>query len=69
MDVRHLVLLRELAERGSVHDVAAAMHRTPSAVSQQLRTAQRDFGILLVEPDGRDHQQVDILPPERGGKG
>ncbi len=59
MDVRHLVLLRELAERGSVHAVAAAMHRTPSAVSQQLRTAQRDFGILLVEPDGRGLRLTD----------
>jgi len=53
MDVRHLTLLRELRERGSVAAVAAATFRTPSAVSQQLRTAQRDAGIALVEPDGR----------------
>lgn len=53
MDVRHLELLRELAERGSVTAVAAATHRTPSAVSQQLRTAQREFGAVLVEPHGR----------------
>lgn len=53
MDVRHLTLLRELRERGSVAAVAAAAFRTPSAVSQQLRTAQRDAGIALVEPDGR----------------
>jgi DNA-binding transcriptional LysR family regulator len=53
MDVRHLDLLRELATRGSVTAVAAATHRTPSAVSQQLRTAQREFGVALVEPDGR----------------
>lgn len=53
MDVRHLELLRELAERGSVTAVAAATHRTPSAVSQQLRTAQRDLGVPLVEPAGR----------------
>ena len=53
MDVRHLILLRELADRGSVAAVAAATHRTPSAVSQQLRTAQREFGIPLVEPHGR----------------
>ena len=53
MDIRHLELLRELAERGSVTRVAAATHRTPSAVSQQLRTAERDFGVPLVEPHGR----------------
>ncbi|MFW6599113.1 LysR family transcriptional regulator [Propionibacteriaceae bacterium Y2011] len=53
MDVRHLELLRELAERGSVTAVAAATHRTPSAVSQQLKQAQREFGVPLVQPDGR----------------
>lgn len=53
MDPRHLALLRELAERGSVTAVAAATHRTPSAVSQQLRTAQRELGVPLVEPSGR----------------
>ena len=53
MDVRHLELLRGLAERGSVTAVAVATHRTPSAVSQQLKLAQREFGVPLVEPDGR----------------
>ncbi len=53
MDVRHLELLRELAERGSVTAVADATYRTPSAVSQQLRTAERAFGVPLVEPAGR----------------
>ncbi|WP_112134369.1 LysR family transcriptional regulator [Glycomyces dulcitolivorans] len=53
MDVRHLDLLRELALRGSVTEVAHATHRTPSAVSQQLKAAQREFGMVLVEPSGR----------------
>ena len=53
MDIRHLELLRELAERGSVTAVARATFRTPSAVSQQLKTAQREFGAELVEPSGR----------------
>ncbi len=53
MDVRHLELLRELADRGSLAAVAAAGHRTPSAVSQQLRTAERAAGMALVEPAGR----------------
>jgi DNA-binding transcriptional LysR family regulator len=54
VDLRHLDLLRELADRGSVTAVAEATHRTPSAVSQQLRTAQREVGgIPLVEAHGR----------------
>ncbi len=53
MDVRHLELLRDLRERGSLAAVAAATHRTPSALSQQLRTARRDVGVPLVEPEGR----------------
>jgi DNA-binding transcriptional LysR family regulator len=53
MDVRHLELLRELALRGSVTAVAKATHRTPSAVSQQLKAAGREFGMALVEPSGR----------------
>jgi DNA-binding transcriptional LysR family regulator len=53
MEVRHLELLRELAGRGSVTAVAEATHRTPSAVSQQLKAAQREAGMALVEPAGR----------------
>ena len=59
MDVRHLSLLRELADRGSVTAVAAATHRTGSAVSQQLRTAERDLGVPLVEPAGRGLRLTD----------
>jgi DNA-binding transcriptional LysR family regulator len=53
MDIRHLDLLRELAARGSVTAVARATYRTPSAVSQQLKAAQRELGVPLVEPAGR----------------
>lgn len=59
MDVRHLDLLRDLDDRGSVTAVAAATHRTPSAVSQQLRTAERSFGAALVEPHGRGVRLTD----------
>lgn len=59
MDVRHLELLREFAERGSVTAVARATHRTPSAVSQQLQTAQRELGARLVEPYGRGLRLTD----------
>lgn len=60
MDARHLTLLRELRDRGSVHAVAAASHRTPSAVSQQLRTAAREIGGALVEADGRGVRLTDL---------
>ena len=53
MEARHLDLLRELRARGTLAAVAQATFRTPSAVSQQLRTAERDVGVALVEPDGR----------------
>ncbi|UVI36808.1 LysR family transcriptional regulator [Brevibacterium spongiae] len=53
MDPRHLELLRQLDERGSVTAVAEATFRTPSAVSQQLKAATREFGHTLVEPAGR----------------
>lgn len=59
MDARHLILLRELRDRGSVAAVAAATYRTPSAVSQQLRTAERDLGVDLVEPAGRGVRLTD----------
>lgn len=53
MDVKRLELLRELAERGSIAAVAKATHRTPSAVSQQLKTLEREVGAPLTERDGR----------------
>ncbi|ARJ05848.1 LysR family transcriptional regulator [Cnuibacter physcomitrellae] len=53
MDVRRLELLRELAERGSITEVARATHRTPSAVSQQLRVLEREAGLPLTEKSGR----------------
>ena len=59
MDVRHLELLRELDDRGSVTAVAAATHRTPSAVSQQLRSAERAFGAPLVQAQGRGLRLTD----------
>lgn len=53
MEVRHLELLRDLRQRGTLAAVAAATYRTTSALSQQVRTAEREVGVTLVEPDGR----------------
>lgn len=53
MEVRHLELLRDLRDHGTLAAVAAATFRTPSALSQQLRTAEREVGVRLVEPASR----------------
>lgn len=59
MDLAQLSLLRELADRGSVTAVAEATGRTPSAVSQQLKTLQRQAGVTLVERVGRGVRLTD----------
>ena len=53
LDVRRLRLLSELHERGTVTAVAQALAYTPSAVSQQLATLEREAGVALLERDGR----------------
>jgi DNA-binding transcriptional LysR family regulator len=53
LDVRRLRLLRELHARGTVTAVAEALAYTPSAVSQQLSTLERETGVALVERHGR----------------
>ena len=53
MDVQRLELLRELSERHSITEVARALHRTPSAVSQQLKVLEREAGLPLTERSGR----------------
>ena len=59
MDVNALALLRELGERGSVTEVAYALGKSPSAVSQQLKTLQRQLDVALVERVGRGVQLTD----------
>jgi DNA-binding transcriptional LysR family regulator len=53
LDVRRLRLLRELHARGTVTAVAEALAYTPSAVSQQLATLEREAGVALMERHGR----------------
>ncbi|MFJ3906360.1 LysR family transcriptional regulator [Streptomyces sp. NPDC090025] len=53
LDVRRLRLLRELALRGTIAAVADALAFTPSAVSQQLATLEREAGVALLERSGR----------------
>lgn len=49
LDLRRLRLLRELARRGTIAAVAEAFSYSPSAVSQQLATLERETGVRLLE--------------------
>ncbi|HEY2202937.1 MAG TPA: LysR family transcriptional regulator [Pseudonocardia sp.] len=59
MDLTRLRTLREFADRGTVTATAAALHRTPSAVSQQLRGLSAQVGVALTEPAGRGLRLTD----------
>jgi DNA-binding transcriptional LysR family regulator len=59
LDLRKLLLLRELHARGTVAAVAEALSFTPSAVSQQLAQLQREAGVALTEKVGRRLQLTD----------
>ena len=49
LDVRRMRVLREVASRGSIAAAAQALSFTPSAVSQQIGTLERETGVALVE--------------------
>lgn len=53
MELGQLRALRELGDRGSIAAVAAALHVTPSSVSQQISALQRRSGAPLTYKDGR----------------
>ncbi len=53
LDVRKMALLRELARLGTIAAVAQAQFCTPSAVSQQLATLEREAGVQLLRRSGR----------------
>lgn len=51
--LHRLRMLRELARRGTITEAAAALHYTPSGVSQQLAALERDVDTSLFERVGR----------------
>ncbi|WP_422741995.1 LysR family transcriptional regulator [Mycobacterium sp. WMMD1722] len=53
LDVRRLRLLVELSQRGTIAAVAAALHMSPSGISQQLALLEREAGTPLLERIGR----------------
>ncbi|MEV1019229.1 LysR family transcriptional regulator [Streptomyces sp. NPDC050264] len=52
-DIKKLVILRTLRERGTVTAAAQALLMTPSAVSQQLTNLAKQLGVPLLEAHGR----------------
>ena len=59
LDLRRLRLLRDLAERGTLTAVAAALDYSPSAVSQQLAVLEKEVGAVLLERAGRGLRLTD----------
>ncbi|MFF7242083.1 LysR family transcriptional regulator [Streptomyces collinus] len=53
LEVRRLILLRDLAAHGTVTAVAELHAVTPSAVSQQLRLLEEETGMSLLERSSR----------------
>jgi len=53
IDVHRLAVLQEVARAGSFAGAAAALHHTPSAVSQQIAALERGTGVVLVERSTR----------------
>ncbi|MET7331620.1 LysR family transcriptional regulator [Nonomuraea sp. NPDC005650] len=56
IDTRRLRTLRAVADHGTVTAAAAALHLTPSAVSQQLVALEHEVGHKLFTRDGRGVQ-------------
>lgn len=53
LNVNRMRILREVAARGSISAAAAALYMTPSAVSQQMSTLEREAGVDLLDRVGR----------------
>ena len=64
LQVNRLMLLREVAVRGTMAAVAEALQYSPSAVSQQLTLLEKEAGTTLLRKSGRGVQltpQAEIL--------
>ena len=58
IDPRRLVVLRAVDRHGGVVGAAAALHVSPSAVSQQLALLERETGFVLVDRSRRGGQRA-----------
>lgn len=64
LELRRLRLLRELSLRGTLAEVATALHQSPSSISQQLTLLEKEVGVELLRKVGRRVQltpQAEIL--------
>ncbi|HET7572041.1 MAG TPA: LysR substrate-binding domain-containing protein [Gaiellaceae bacterium] len=59
INVGRLLVLREVALRGSLAAAARSLSFTPSAVSQQLAALEREIGVPLLERQGRGVRLTD----------
>ncbi len=59
LDLHRLRLLQEFAARGSIARTAAVLGYTPSAVSQQLATLEREAGVQLLDRTARRAKLTD----------
>ncbi|MBR8740700.1 LysR family transcriptional regulator [Nocardiopsis sp. MG754419] len=59
LDLRRLQLLREFSVRGTIVATASALGYTPSAVSQQLATLERETGVPLLDRSPRGAELTD----------
>src|ERR1700691_5627158 len=59
IDVRRLQVLQAVIETGSVAAAANLLNYTPSAVSQQMSTLERETGVQLLERVGRGVRPTD----------
>lgn len=59
LDLRRLHLLREFSLRGTIAATANALGYTPSAVSQQLATLERETGVALLDRSPRGAELTD----------
>ncbi|MFD4603500.1 LysR family transcriptional regulator [Streptomyces sp. NPDC058464] len=62
LDVRKLVLLREVGARGSIAAAAQALNYTRSAVSQQLSALEAETGTALLD---RGSKRAELTPAGR----
>ena len=53
LDLHRLRVFRAVVASGSVHAAAASLGYTPSAISQQVTTLQRETGLVLLARSGR----------------
>mgnify|MGYP000856155293 CR=1 FL=1 len=59
LDIRRLQVLAAVVDTGSVTAAATRLGYTPSSISQQLSTLERETGVALFEKNGRGIRATD----------